>query len=1371
MSGDDPEAYLRPSREKDTIDPTRMFDTKKWTWVPDEEEGFKSATVKSQKGERLVVELDGGQEVEVDLNATQQMNPPKFEKIEDMAGLTYLNEASVLHNLRQRYYSSLIYTYSGLFCVAVNPYRKLPIYTNNVINMYRGKRKTEMPPHIFSISDNAYRDMLQDRENQSILITGESGAGKTENTKKVIQYFALIAPNPSTTKHTNLEEQVIQANPVLEAFGNAKTIRNDNSSRFGKFIRIHFGPQGKIAGADIEFYLLEKSRVIHQQHGERCYHIFYQLLAGGSQELLNDLLLTRQVKSYIFLANSEVTVDNVDDAREFNSTKEAMVTLGFTDEELMSMFKTISGILHFGNIEVKQRPREEWATIPNTTEAEKVAHLLGMQAPDLMKALIKPRIRVGNEYVQQGRNQEQVRFSIGALSKAMYQRMFKWLVTRINKTLDTKSRRNFFIGVLDIAGFEIFQVNSFEQLCINLTNEKLQQFFNHHMFVLEQEEYRKEGIKWEFIDFGLDLQPSVDLIEKPMGVLALLDEECLFPKGSDKSYLEKLNKTHADKSPNFLKAERSRAQMSEFEIAHYAGTVCYTVTGWLNKNKDPLNDSVVDLLKKSTDPFVSGLWADYSLDGERARGKKGSQFVTVGQVHKQSLHHLLTTLRNTTPNFVRCIIPNELKKAGMMDAHLVLHQLRCNGVLEGIRICRKGFPNRLFYAEFRQRYAILAPKAIPAGFMDGRKACELLLEALQLENNEFRLGNSKVFFKAGVLGRLEGQRDVQMGIVLTAFQSRCRGYLMRKLYRKLIDQRLAIAVLQRNIRKYLFLRDWKWWKLYTKVKPLLNVARTEDELRQKEEELNKLREKVQRDEVNRKEIEEQQTQLMEEKNNLFIQLQREQEQCAEAEENVQRLMAKKVDLEANLQEMVERLDEEVDNNANISAAKRKLEAQLEHIQQDLEDAQAQLEAVEQEKAQKEKDCMSLEAEIEKMNDSLTRVNKDKKGLEERLAEVTASLQAEEDKANRLNKLKNKLEGQVQETHDELEKEKREKAEVEKVRRKLEGDLKTTQEQVDNINRAKEELERTLSGKENEILSLQQKGEDDASEIASLQRRIRDLEAKIQELDEDLENEKRLRQRVEKQKNELLKDLEQLQDRIEETGGVAMAQTELSKKREAELQKMQADAQAQAEEHDRTVADMRKKHQQSVNGLQEQLDTTQKAKSRLEKERSSLTNEVGDLTSSLEDLHKAKSNTDKRFRSVEEQLNETTAKVNDYEASLAALQSAQAKATSENSELSSQLSEAESKLSALTKEKNALDAQVEDLQSELQSETSAKQDAQSKLRNMTSELSSTQESLEEEQEAKATLQKQLMAAKNDANTWKNKFETEATPKIEELEDSK
>jgi len=413
--------------------------------------------------------------------------------------------------------------------------------------------------------------------------------------------------------------------------------------------------------------------------------------------------------------------------------------------------------------------------------------------------------------------------------------------------------------------------------------------------------------------------------------------------------------------------------------------VGYTVKNWLEKNRDPLNDSVVELFKKSSEPFITGLWEDYMAEGERPRGKKGSQFITVGQIHKTSLNNLMTTLRNTTPNFVRCIIPNEMKRSGLIDAHLVLHQLRCNGVLEGIRICRKGFPNRLLYQEFRQRYVILAPQSIPAGFMDGRKACELLIGALQLESTEYRLGNSKVFFRAGVLGRLEDMRDQRLAIVLTQFQSFCRGHLMRKQYKKLLDQRIAIAVLQRNVRKYLFLRDWKWWRLYTKVKPLLNVARTEDELRQKEEELNKLREKMVKEEQSRKEMEELQTELIQEKNQLFIQLQREQDLAAEAEENVQRLIVKKGDLEAHIQELVERLDEEVDNNASISTARRKIEAELERSREDYEDLKQQMDLTEQEKAQKEKDYISLETELEKVSDVLARTNKEKKGFEERLA--------------------------------------------------------------------------------------------------------------------------------------------------------------------------------------------------------------------------------------------------------------------------------------------------------------------------------------------------------------------------------------------------
>ncbi|KAL5473297.1 hypothetical protein EMCRGX_G027764 [Ephydatia muelleri] len=1369
MTDSDPSVYLRPGRTTDITEQMRMFDAKKWLWLNDEEECFKAAFVKSQKGDKMVVELSNGSEVTVDINATQQMNPPKFEKIEDMASLTYLNEASVLHNLRQRYYSSLIYTYSGLFCVAINPYRMLPVYTKTVIDMYRGKRKTEMPPHIFAVADNAYHDMLQDQENQSILITGESGAGKTENTKKVIQYFAVVAPS-TQKQQTNLEDQVIQANPVLEAFGNAKTIRNDNSSRFGKFIRVHFGNQGKISGADIEFYLLEKSRVIHQQAGERSYHIFYQIMAGASQDLLNKLLLKRQPKSYSFLANSELTVDNVDDSQMFKLTQEAMETLSFTEDEQMFLFKVIAGVLHFGNIEVKQRPREEWATIPTAEECDKVSHILGISSADLMKALIKPRIRVGNEYVQQGRNMDQVKYSIGALSKSLYERMFRWLVSRVNKTLDTKTRKNFFIGVLDIAGFEIFKLNSFEQLCINYTNERLQQFFNHHMFVLEQEEYRKEGINWEFIDFGLDLQPCIDLIEKPLGIFSILDEECLFPKASDQSFINKLNANHADKSPNYIKAQfKTGGNTIDFEVAHYAGTVGYTAAGWLDKNKDPLNDNVVELLKKSTDPGIASLWNDYLPEGER-KGK-GSQFVTMAHLHKQSLNNLMTTLGNTTPHFVRCIIPNEMKRPGVIDAHLVLHQLRCNGVLEGIRICRKGFPNRLLYQEFRQRYIILAPKSIPAGFMDGRKATEALIEALQLENTEYRLGHSKVFFRAGVLGRLEDMRDERLSIVLTQFQSFCRGYSTRKTYRKLLDQRLAIAVIQRNVRKHLFLRDWKWWKLYTKVKPLLNVARTEDELRQKEEELNKMREKLSKEEQGRKALEDIKTQLMEEKNQLFVQLQREHDACAEAEENLQRLLGKKTDLEAHLQELVDRLDEEVENNANISAARRKVEAELEHHKESLTELKITLEQTVQEKAQKEKDCATLDAELEKVNESLSRTNKEKTSLEERLQELTNSLQNEEDKANRLSKLKIKLESTIQETHDELQKEKVARGELEKAKRKVEADLKSGQDALEQINRSKAELEKSLTGKDKEIADLVQKVEEDQSQVAALQRRIRELEARIEELEEDLENERSQRQKAEKQKADLTKELETLQDQLEEEGGAKTAQLELNKKREVELVQLRKDQERVSEDHEKVVADLRKKHAQSVGELEEKVDSLQKAKAKLEKEKASLSTEGSDLVAQVQQMEKTKVATEKRLKQLEEQNGEISARLREYESTIATLQAAQAKAQSENAELLQQATDAESKIGVITKAKNALEAQLDEAKAELESESNSKADIMVKLKAMESELNHAHESIEEEQEGKTELQKQLTATKNDAAQLRARLDNEATPRIEELEDTK
>ncbi|KAI9002018.1 P-loop containing nucleoside triphosphate hydrolase protein [Gaertneriomyces semiglobifer] len=744
---------VRPDLGTDAI-AQQTWAQQKWVWISDKEEGYLAGTIASENGESVEINLLNGTKRSVNINDTEKMNPPKFDKAEDMADLTYLNEASVVHNLKLRYLSNLIYTYSGLFLVAVNPYKRLPIYTDDIIKAYKGRKRSEMPPHIYAISDAAYHDMLQDKEDQSILITGESGAGKTENTKKVIQYLASIASANGGGKNLGtLEQQILQANPILESFGNAQTIRNNNSSRFGKFIRIEFTATGHIAGANIDWYLLEKSRVTHQTSKERNYHIFYQLLKGADEAVKARLLLDGSLNDYRFTKNSNKNIDGVDDAAEFKLLQESMDIMQISKDEQQDLLKAIAAILHLGNITFTAN-REDQAQLADDAAqsvCEKVCHVLGIPVSQFVTSLLKPKIKAGRDWVTQARNVDQVLYSIEALARSLYERMFGKLVERINDAIFTHASKATFIGVLDIAGFEIFENNSFEQLCINYTNEKLQQFFNHHMFILEQEEYRKEGIEWKFIDFGLDLQPTIDLIEKtsPIGVLSCLDEECVMPKATDKTFIEKLHGIWKGKSSKY---EVPRFNQG-FLLQHYAGQVEYNTTGWLDKNKDPLNENVTRLLATSTDKYIASLFSEYLTEAEdnvKTRGitKKGA-FRTVAQRHKEQLNSLMTQLYSTEPHFVRCIIPNEEKKAAKLSVPLVLEQLRCNGVLEGIRICRAGFPNRLPFQDFRQRYDLLAPGVIPRGFMDGRQAAQLLLQHLALDANQFRVGSSKVFFRAG----------------------------------------------------------------------------------------------------------------------------------------------------------------------------------------------------------------------------------------------------------------------------------------------------------------------------------------------------------------------------------------------------------------------------------------------------------------------------------------------------------------------------------------------------------------------------------------------------------------------------------------------
>eukprot|EP00064_Thunnus_orientalis_P022766 superscaffoldBa00007981_g22984 len=696
--------YLRKTDKERLEAQTRPFDMKRMCFVPDPEVEYVKATITSRDGGKVTVETEFGKTTTHKEEDIHPQNPPKFDKIEDMAMFTFLHEPAVLFNLKERYAAWMIYTYSGLFCVTVNPYKWLPVYDQSVVNAYRGKKRTEAPPHIYSISDNAYQYMLAD--------------------------------------------------------------------------------------------LLEKSRVTYQLKAERDYHIFYQILSQQKPELLEMLLITNNPYDYSYISQGETTVASINDGEELMATDEAFDVLGFIQEEKNGIYKLTGAIMHFGNMKFKQKQREEQAEPDGTEDTDKVAYLMGLNSADLIKGLCHPRVKVGNEWVTKGQSVQQVYYSIGALSKSVYEKMFLWMV--------------------------------------------------------------------------------------PMGIMSILEEECMFPKASDQTFKAKLYDNHLGKSPNFQKPRIVKGKPeAHFSLAHYAGVVDYNITNWLEKNKDPLNETVVGLFQKSTLKLLSMLFAGYAgadsaQEGGKGKGgkKKGSSFQTVSALHRENLNKLMTNLRSTHPHFVRCIIPNETKTPGAMENPLVMHQLRCNGVLEGIRICRKGFPNRIQYGDFKQRYRILNPNAIPEGqFMDNKKAAEKLLGSLDIDHEQYRLGHTKVFFKAGLLGLLEEMRDDRLALIITGIQSRARGLLARIEFQKIVERRDALLVIQWNVRAFMGVKNWPWMKMYFKIKPLLKTAETEKEMANMKEEFTKLKEAYAKSEARRKELEEKMVTLIQEKNDLQLQVQ------------------------------------------------------------------------------------------------------------------------------------------------------------------------------------------------------------------------------------------------------------------------------------------------------------------------------------------------------------------------------------------------------------------------------------------------------------------------------------------------------------------
>nr|BAN20553.1 myosin i [Riptortus pedestris] len=710
----------------------------------------------------------------------------------------YMSQDAFINNLEKRFNHNLIYTYIGNVLVSINPYKALPIYGENDIKKYQKTHMIENPPHVFAIAESAYRDMIEENKDHCILISGESGSGKTEASKKVLEYIAAVSNQNGDAK--GVKDKLLRLNPVLEAFGNAKTIRNDNSSRFGKYMDIEFKSMGDPVGGNILNYLLEKSRVVHQNNGERNFHIFYQLLKGGTDELLETLNITRNISDYSYLTNKDNRImEGISDAEQMGEVCQAMHVMGISAREQGEIMAIVASILHLGNIEVKETGGI--AEVCGKESLVYAANLLGCTEEELKLALTQKTIHARGESVSSPLDKELSVYARDALAKAIYDRLFTWLVTRFNESLqNNKKGRNKVMGILDIYGFEIFEVNSFEQFCINYCNEKLQQLFIELTLKSEQEEYLREGIEWEPVEY-FNNNIIINLIEeKHKGIISLLDEECLRPGDtSDQTFLNKLCDNLSSHN-HFISHSKAESKMkkilgrNDFALVHYAGDVIYDVNGFLDKNNDPLFRDLREVMSRTCNSITKAVFPVSELLSKKRPETAVTQF-------KNSLNELMNILMTKEPSYIRCIKPNHLKKPGVFTRDVVHHQVKYLGLMENLRVRRAGFAYRRNYNEFLYRYKSLSPATWPFYKGPSKDGVREILAFQSCTPDEYRLGKTKVFIRyAKTLFYLEDKFQERKHSLATLIQSRWRGLLQWRKYQQL---RAAAIVIEKWIRRHL----------------------------------------------------------------------------------------------------------------------------------------------------------------------------------------------------------------------------------------------------------------------------------------------------------------------------------------------------------------------------------------------------------------------------------------------------------------------------------------------------------------------------------------------------------------------------------------
>ncbi|XP_060191104.1 myosin-2-like isoform X2 [Lycium barbarum] len=734
--------------------------------------------IQSTSGEKAMVLLSDGSVVTVSVEEVLPANPDVLEGVDDLMQLSYLNEPSVLHNLQHRYARDIIYSKAGPVLIAINPFKEVQLYGDEFITAYRQKLLND--PHVYSTADSAYDRMMEDEISQSIIISGESGSGKTETAKIAMEYLAKLGGGSN-----GIEKEVLQTSYILEAFGNAKTSRNSNSSRFGKLIEIQFNATGRICGAKIQTLLLEKSRVVQLVDGERSYHIFYQLCAGVPPTL-RDKLKLKGASEYKYLNQSDcLAIHDVDDAEEFCKLMEALNTVRISGRDQEHAFQMIASVLWLGNITFQVIDNESHVEVVQSEAVTNAASLIGCSVNDLILALSTSQIQVGKDKVAKSLTMEQATYRRDALAKFIYANLFDWIVDQMNRNLAMgKEQTGRSINILDIYGFESFKRNTFEQFFINYANERLQQHVNRHLLKLEQEEYELDGIDWAKVDFE-DNQECLDLFEKKhIGLISLLNEESNSLKATDLTFASKL-KQEIKTNPCF-KSEREG-----FSIRHYAGEVTYDATGFLEKNRDALLPDIIQLLLSSESHLPED--KKFSIPSTYT-GVPDVQYQSVATKFKDNLFKLMQQLENTIPHFICCIKPNNKQLPGMFDKDLVIEQLRCCGVLEVVRISRSGYPTRVTHQEFTSRYGFLLPK--DNACQDPLSMSVGILQHFGILPELYQVGYTKLYFRAGQIAALEDVRNQVLQGTLEV-QKCFRGHRARRHFHELKG---GVIILQSFIR-------------------------------------------------------------------------------------------------------------------------------------------------------------------------------------------------------------------------------------------------------------------------------------------------------------------------------------------------------------------------------------------------------------------------------------------------------------------------------------------------------------------------------------------------------------------------------------------